>query len=472
MVIEHTGAGFVGISGNNATNIFAIGSGHVVTLRDITLRLGISAGACAAGITSEGTLTLENVTLLNNDATDVPGATSAICSSGAGTLTMFQSSASINYATAGGETINLSSGAHSITYSAIMENSGGVSGVVLQNGATIDITNTTIGVTDGGYVVSAQSGTTFNLLNDTLYLDDLNAQTPSANSLLQQIGTINAKNTLFSSTAGCDADIVDQGNNLDTGNECGLDAVTSIEFGDPKLGAPAGNLGGSTTVRPLLPGSEAIDAGGLAGCPPYDQRGVPPYTRPKDGNDDSVPVCDIGAFEADEDTTTASPTPSVTDSPTPSPTPSPTDTPTPTPTPASETPTDTPLGSDTATPTPTGSATATPSPTPTPTPTGSETPTPTPIPNPIQGDVDCDGDVDFDDFNLLITYAAGLNNGVTDAPNCVDLGDQEPITARPWGDLNCDGFVNALDALYLIAHKAGVALPQGQGCVAIGSVII
>ncbi len=54
---------------------------------------------------------------------------------------------------------------------------------------------------------------------------------------------------------------------------------------DPVLGA-LGNYGGSTAVRPLLPGSAAID-GCSSDCPATDQRGVA-----------RGPLCDLGAYES------------------------------------------------------------------------------------------------------------------------------------------------------------------------------
>ena len=64
----------------------------------------------------------------------------------------------------------------------------------------------------------------------------------------------------------------------------------------PGLGPLADN-GGPTETHALLAGSPAIDKGPPStSCPPpsTDQRGV---TRPKDGDADSTPVCDIGSFE-------------------------------------------------------------------------------------------------------------------------------------------------------------------------------
>lgn len=65
---------------------------------------------------------------------------------------------------------------------------------------------------------------------------------------------------------------------------------------NPRLRALADN-GGFTLTHALRPNSRAIDAGSNA-CPPpgVDQRRV---RRPKDGDEDDIPLCDIGAFEFD-----------------------------------------------------------------------------------------------------------------------------------------------------------------------------
>lgn len=85
----------------------------------------------------------------------------------------------------------------------------------------------------------------------------------------------------------------------------------------------------------------------------------------------------------------------------------------------------------------------------------------------IQGDVNCDGFVDDSDFDYLLKYGAGLNNGMTSG--CYSLGDPNAPGGFAWGDLNCDGFVNAVDVLYLLAYRAGILLaPVNQSCVPIG----
>jgi hypothetical protein len=60
--------------------------------------------------------------------------------------------------------------------------------------------------------------------------------------------------------------------------------------GDPGLGSPTGH----PAHHPLLPDSPAIDAALNFDCPGVDQRGAP---RPKDGNEDTTQLCDLGAYE-------------------------------------------------------------------------------------------------------------------------------------------------------------------------------
>jgi hypothetical protein len=76
------------------------------------------------------------------------------------------------------------------------------------------------------------------------------------------------------------------GHNLASDGSCPFRLPSDLRNTDPLLGPLASN-GGPTDTLALLPGSPAINAGGSAGCPATDQRGVP---RPP-------AHCDIGAFQ-------------------------------------------------------------------------------------------------------------------------------------------------------------------------------
>lgn len=76
------------------------------------------------------------------------------------------------------------------------------------------------------------------------------------------------------------------GHNLASDGSCPFRRPGDLPDTNPLLG-PLANNGGPTDTLALLPGSPAINAGGSAGCPATDQRGVP---RPP-GH------CDVGAFQ-------------------------------------------------------------------------------------------------------------------------------------------------------------------------------
>jgi hypothetical protein len=77
------------------------------------------------------------------------------------------------------------------------------------------------------------------------------------------------------------------------------DRIIDISLSQPlseTLTAELANNNGPTPTRALVAGSPAIDAVNDGTCPPpaKDQRGV---TRPQDGNNDAVAICDIGSSE-------------------------------------------------------------------------------------------------------------------------------------------------------------------------------
>jgi hypothetical protein len=88
----------------------------------------------------------------------------------------------------------------------------------------------------------------------------------------------------------CSDWIKDLGNNLDSGNTCGLNTdLGSLINSDPALG-PLGDNGSNKTTRThaLLLNSAAINQGDPSYCPNDDQRGLPRR----------LGYCDIGAYEA------------------------------------------------------------------------------------------------------------------------------------------------------------------------------
>lgn len=416
-----------------------------------------SSGAAGGGVyKTGGQLTVNNTAISGNTATLSGGGgisgDSALVNIYQGTFTGNQAGGS------GAAIFALGTSGVNISYSTISGHSSGTGAIASSNdgdASTVSITNSTI----SGNSITALSVSALDQMN-------LDYVTLADNSIgILNLGGVNLGKSILANTVNCGGTApVSQGNNIETANSCGLNSAGDMVGTDPLLGPLEDNGGATeppTETHRLLGGSPAIDAI-ASGCPPpsRDQRGES-FTRPKDGDSNGGVLCDIGAYEAPAGTT---PTPTPSPSPTPSPTPSPAPTPSPTAT-GGTTPT--------ATPTATGSVTPSATPSPTPTSTVSATPQPsgptaTPTQNPKQGDLDCDNDVDMADFDDSITYAAGLYDGVTPPPECLNIGDPERNSGHPWGDFNCDDAVDALDSLFEIAYLGGVILQQNAGCFPIG----
>jgi hypothetical protein len=103
-------------------------------------------------------------------------------------------------------------------------------------------------------------------------------------------GTIVAGNTP-ENCAGIAVASVDH--NLQDDASCPLTRLNDRSDADPLLGPLAQN-GGLTATHLPSAGSPALDHGPSLGCPGTDQRGV---TRPRDGDGDGAPACDVGAVE-------------------------------------------------------------------------------------------------------------------------------------------------------------------------------
>ena len=88
---------------------------------------------------------------------------------------------------------------------------------------------------------------------------------------------------------------------------CTITPTASLIGVEPLLG-PLADHGGDTLTYNLLPGSPAIDAGALGGCPDHDQRGV---FRPQDGDGLNGAACDIGAYEYVNPATSVTATPTT-----------------------------------------------------------------------------------------------------------------------------------------------------------------
>ena len=221
------------------------------------------------GIHNIGTMTITSSTISGNDqrtSEDSDDGGGGIYNSG--TLTITSSTISGNTSIVAGGIYN--TGTATITNSTISGNAasgdpffpfpGGEGGGILNSG-TVTIANSTI----SGNTADFGTGGIHNS-SGTVYL----------------INAIIANNTF-----NCSGSMTSLGHNLASDGGCNLTDPTDLPFNDPLLG-PLEDNGGPTETHELLPGSPAIDAGGLVAAL-SDQRGV---TRPPGG------ATDIGAFES------------------------------------------------------------------------------------------------------------------------------------------------------------------------------
>ena len=138
---------------------------------------------------------------------------------------------------------------------------------------------------------------------------------------------------------------------------------------------------------------------------------------------------------------------------------------------ATPSPTPTPSASPTPTATETHTPTATPTPTPTPSPTATPTPSPTAGPELTQGDINCDGDVDEADFDFILHFGAGLNDGTTPALAWTSATPSQ-TPAFPGATSTVTATSTPIDALYVLASTVEIDLPPVAGnCFPIGQIM-
>jgi hypothetical protein len=349
------GGNKVTLQGNNTFRLFDVAAPAILTLNNITLMNGATAG-CGGAIHVQGSASLmgNSVRLLSNQAAtggglclDANGSAELNCvfirnnqasSDGggiynAGLVDLMWSEVSSNAAGgtgSGGGVYN--SGAIYFVTSLLAENST-VNGGTAQAGglraggglynvgttANASFFNTTVanniasyggGVYNNGGTVSATTatiaGNVSNVIAKNAEFQSGGLQSDiNGNAFLKN--TILANNTAAGLPANCGQSpqktIISQGNNLDSGNQCGLNAAGDLINTDPKL-MGLGNFGGLTRTMALMANSPAIDVGDNAYCGMYDQRGFSGPTpqgsalqRQVDGTGKGTAVCDLGAFE-------------------------------------------------------------------------------------------------------------------------------------------------------------------------------
>jgi len=106
---------------------------------------------------------------------------------------------------------------------------------------------------------------------------------------------VRARNSIFWQHAGFAGGgaITLESSLVQGGCPVGVTCPTAPITANPLL-LPLAPNGGFTESHAIPSNSPAVDAGANASCPAVDQRGE---ARPNDGNEDAVPVCDLGSVE-------------------------------------------------------------------------------------------------------------------------------------------------------------------------------
>ncbi len=288
-------------------------TGGTLTITDSV----ISKNSCYYGgggirFDSSGALTISDTLVLDNTTplAQSPSAGGLVIGVGAGnTTTITRTTIAGNSGVEAGGIYYFSPEGHlTISRSAIVANQGAYrGGGIAFTFGTLTVTESTIANNSTGLIgfgaagIAGLSPGTGTVTNSSIVGNNFSRISSSAvggvAGALRLQNSIVAGNTVAgvtgSRSSDCGESIESLGNNL-FGDPTGCGAVVSDRLGEPGLGAllDPGRAGGAHF--PLLPGSQAIDAGDNAVCGATDQQGL---ARPIDGNGDGVRTCDIGAVE-------------------------------------------------------------------------------------------------------------------------------------------------------------------------------
>ena len=321
------------VDGGTTHRVFEVGSGPddglIVELRRMEITRGSAPGTLGGGIFNWGALTLDSVTVRDNDADAGCGVAnfngpltvtnSTVSDNGAGTaissalgpVTLIRSTVSSN----GGVGVATLGGMVTISESAISGNAGtGVRSLVVnatnstisrnsgQGISTSDLTlvNSTVSGNAGGGITSARGGPVLRLVASTIaqasmgsaiYVGGSQTFPPAPRKHVEMVATI-VRGVCTEKDHG-DAIWTSLGYNIESpGDTCGFDPdgtdQVDVTEGQLNLG-PLQDNRGPTMTHALLPGSVAIDVIPADMCEvDEDQRGV---ARPQGG------ACDVGAVE-------------------------------------------------------------------------------------------------------------------------------------------------------------------------------
>ncbi len=309
--IQNSGALYLSdmtISDNLATGVGNTGLLDITNSRFLNnfSQLGDSGGAA---ISNRGTLRINQTTF---EANVSHGANGGAIRHTLGSLSINDSTFSNNYVTEAFGGVIYSEAPGTITNSAFNGNYATSGGAIINNGGDLNVINSTFydnravggdifygGPAWGGAAIHNNAGT-LNVTNSTFAFNIADTSKFATGTIEHTAFTnsLTLKNTLLVNNTGGNCynpysltTLNADGTNFVDDATC--DAATQKTSAEINLG-PLANNGGSTQTMALLPGSVAIDAGDDANCPTTDQRGM----ARQDGDNDAIPNCDIGAYEA------------------------------------------------------------------------------------------------------------------------------------------------------------------------------
>lgn len=278
VTITGPGASQVTVSGNNAVRCFVVNSGTVVSMSGMTIANGFINSDGGAGITTQGTLTVNNCLIRDCDCAYDGGGINTY-----GPLTVSNSTFRGNAANNAGGAVAASTGGPlvgslTMTNCTLSDNEAGVGGggLVFDTSLANSVTNSTITLNRQLNVGSSGGGILTNGSNVALRNTIVANNTKSDGGQSDITGNVTTASSF--------------NNLIGTGGSGGLVNGTNgnqVGVADAKLSA-LGNYGGPTQTHHPLVGSPALNLGTNTSAPSTDQRGV---ARPQ------ATTTDIGAVE-------------------------------------------------------------------------------------------------------------------------------------------------------------------------------
>ncbi len=263
------GAGQMTISGNNASTVFAVQTGVQALLQGLTIENGSGSNGFSSGggiYNNGGTLTVSDSTFANNSAvagggianfgtltvSDSTFANNVAYYGGGiynyqGTVTVSDSTLANNYASSLGGGIYNYRGTLTVSDSTLADNSAFGGGGIYNYRGTLTVSDSTLAnnsAFSGGGIYTYQG--TVTLLSSIVAANTASSVGPDV------FGSVSASssNNLIGDGSGMSG--------ISNGSNGNLVGVTGSNLGL----LPLGNYGGPTQTMPLMPGSQAIYAGG------------------------------------------------------------------------------------------------------------------------------------------------------------------------------------------------------------------